>query len=107
MAPDSLRALISLQTMEFNEADEQKTGIGNKEEQLRQMVPSDVLDVYDTLKERFQEQTVVRVDNGACTGCHIMVPSSLSIEITNNVFLCEHCGRMLYSSENSTAKSLA
>ena len=62
---------------------------------------------YVMPSERFQEQTVVRVDNGACTGCHIMVPASLSIEIANNVFLCEHCGRMLYSGENSTAKSLA
>ena len=107
MAPDSLSALISLQRIEFVRADEVSlVGNSEKKENLRQMIPADVLDAYDTLKERFQDKTVVRVDNNTCPGCHIKLPTFRSIEISSNVFLCEHCGRMLYSAENGAVRSL-
>ena len=99
MSPDSLSALVNLQNVEFSEEDEGARLNQDKVKRLRQMIPSDILDIYDILKMRYRNRSIVRIELGACSGCHIMLPASRMIQVDSNVSLCEHCGRILYSGE--------
>ena len=100
MAPDAISALIDLQEMEFPGAGKgNRDDLTNKATHLRNLIPLDVLDLYDTLKFRYRNRTIVRMENGACSGCHIMVPASQMIEVDNNLYICEHCGRLICKGE--------
>lgn len=98
------KALLNLQSLEFNEAERQKeesvTQIFIESiKRLRSALSIQVLEKYDFRKQRYGSNSVVPVKDGACSGCHVEL-SSRTIRIAqNHIVECEHCGRLLYNPE--------
>lgn len=64
-------------------------------------VPRLLLERYSTLRDRGRSPEVVAIDRGACSGCHVRLPTMLEYEAGRSLALytCPHCRRLLYSSE--------
>lgn len=63
----------------------------------REPIPAELLDEYDALFGRYGHQSIVRVDEGICGGCHM----SLSPQIMANLkdtkpVHCNNCRRLIY-----------
>jgi predicted nucleic acid-binding Zn-ribbon protein len=63
------------------------------------LVEPDALATYERLRERLGGVAVARVHSGACTGCHLALPSQ-ELDRFNHLSAgehatCEQCGRML------------
>ncbi len=54
---------------------------------------------YEVLEERYGKTALVPVKNSVCTGCFIRQPGSGLIEVGEEIYQCQHCGRLLYRPE--------
>ena len=64
-------------------------------------VPRRLLDPYQLLLEVGRTPVVVAIERGACTGCHVRLPTMLEYKARSSpaVHRCPHCRRMLYAPE--------
>jgi uncharacterized protein len=60
-------------------------------------LPLTILDRYRTLLLRHPDSAVVRVIDSQCGGCRMLLVSQtmLSIDLSEHITFCEHCGRFL------------
>ena len=67
---------------------------------LREQVPAPILGHFDRLIARGKKGVAV-ARNGACGECHLRLPSGTiaALAYTNEVHLCDNCGRYLYLPE--------
>jgi predicted nucleic acid-binding Zn-ribbon protein len=72
-----------------------------KEEFITQ-IKSEVLDLYQRIKQKRPELTVVAVENSCCLGCHMNIPPQLFNEVKKcqKIIVCPHCSRILYWTKN-------
>ena len=100
---DTLSALIRLQELEF------KTDFSNKAERRKAEAETDrckaevnpeVLEKYELLKQRYGHTAIARLERNTCSGCYITVPVSNLRALAEDVYVCEHCGRLLYKPED-------
>lgn len=63
-------------------------------------IPGEYMEVYNHVRTAHPD-AVVKVRKGACTGCYRAITPQTLVEMRRNeqVFRCEHCGRMLVDEE--------
>jgi len=69
--------------------------------ELRAPVPAAILARFDRLIAR-RKKGVAIARNGACGECHLRLPSGTmaALAYTNEIHVCDNCGRYLYLPEN-------
>jgi len=69
------------------------------QEKIRDMLKPDVLNIFQEVEKKFPGNPVAVVKAGACSGCHIAMPSVLigRIREGGKIYRCENCGRILIS----------
>ena len=67
---------------------------------IRQELDDALLDRFERLMERYGF-AVAEVEDGACKGCFINLATGMrsSIECSNDIFVCENCGKFIISSQ--------
>ncbi|NOR53846.1 MAG: hypothetical protein GQ536_07150 [Candidatus Aminicenantes bacterium] len=80
---------------------EQRKKLGEQADLIREELDQALIDRYDRLMERYGF-AVAEVDMGACQGCNINVATQMSsaIEGSNDIYICENCGKFLVTSKN-------
>lgn len=68
---------------------------------LREQVPAPIVGHFDRLIARGKKGVAI-ARNGACDECHLRLPSGprAALAYTNEVHLCDNCGRYLYLPAN-------
>lgn len=89
----------TLEAIQESSSDEVVEYRKQREEALEQ-IPGDMLDKYRHVRTAHAD-AVVKVRKGACAGCYRAVTPQTLVEMRKNeeVFLCEHCGRLLVDEE--------
>jgi predicted nucleic acid-binding Zn-ribbon protein len=66
---------------------------------IREELDQSLLGRFDRLMERYGF-AVAEVEGGVCQGCNINVSTGMraSIEGSNDIFICENCGKFLVAS---------
>jgi uncharacterized protein len=64
-------------------------------------VPRRLLDPYELLLKAGRIPVVVAIERGACSGCHVRLPTMLESRARRMTAIhrCPHCRRMLYAPE--------
>jgi len=96
--------LMKLQEIEIKKKKAKKEQRKKLKEQatlIRQELDEALVDRYDRLMERYGF-AVAEVDGGVCQGCNINVATGLSsaIEGSNDIYVCENCGKFMVASKN-------
>ena len=93
---DKSETLETIMTSSSDEVNEYRV---QKEEALKE-IPEDLLERYRHVRTAHQD-AVVKVRKGACAGCYRAVTPQTLIELRRNeqIFYCEHCGRLLVDEE--------
>jgi len=75
---------------------EARKELQKKAELIRQELDTALLDRFDRLMERYGF-AVVEVEDGTCQGCFINIATGMSsaIEGSNDIYVCENCGKFL------------
>ena len=73
-----------------------------RREALTKQLKSNYFRLYNTLKAKRRDVSVVRVKEETCQGCFLNIPPQLFIEVQKNNALiqCPHCNRILYWNGN-------
>lgn len=50
---------------------------------------------YNAATSRYGSGAVVEINRNTCTGCHMRLPANPR-ELAEDVYQCDHCGRLLY-----------
>ena len=84
-----------------NEKEEAKLSARRKEIQDKVKKPD--YSAYMRIRKAKRGMAVSTIRRSACSGCNNIVPSQRQLEIrrNNKLFYCEHCGRILVSTEIS------
>jgi hypothetical protein len=64
-------------------------------------IPRLLLERVRALRERGRRPAIVAIDRGACSGCHLRLPTMMEHQARHSLALytCPHCRRLLYSRE--------
>ena len=75
-----------------------------KWEETAKKVKPNILKMYQRISERRNVTSVVPVNKGACTGCHMNLPPQLynQVQKGNEMFQCPACHRILYWEGNNS-----
>ncbi len=70
---------------------------------IRSELDAALVDRFDRFMERYGF-AVAEVQNGVCMGCYINVATGMgsAIEGSNDIYVCENCGKFLVSSQSSS-----
>lgn len=92
--------LLVLQTLQLQARKLSSEDEGRVQE-LRAQVPAPVLGHFDRLLVRGKRGVAI-ARNGVCNECHLRITSGTlaTLAYTNDVHLCDNCGRYLYLPEN-------
>jgi len=73
---------------------------------IREELDASLLDRYDILMKRYGF-AVAEIEDGACQGCYINVATGMSsaIEGSNDIYVCENCGKFLVAQKKKEVKS--
>jgi len=73
---------------------------------IREELDEALLDRFDRLMDRYGF-AVAEVEDGACQGCFINLATGMSssIEGSNDIFVCENCGKFLVTSQKKSEES--
>ncbi|MBN1902989.1 hypothetical protein JW926_16820 [Candidatus Sumerlaeota bacterium] len=63
-------------------------------------ISPEIMKRYQIMEERYGSAALVPIKNGICTGCYLHQPKSGGIELTNSLYQCHYCGRLLYHLED-------
>lgn len=65
-------------------------------------VSAETLEQYELTRNRWQENPVVSVRSGSCTGCHYTVLPNKLVDLHKGeeIHRCDHCGRLLSYDES-------
>lgn len=96
------RTLLSLQSCEFSPDGTAQAGRNQKNlteeiQKLRRRLSIQILHEYDLRKSHFRSDSVVAVEHGLCTGCHVRVSQRTTRLAQDRLAECEHCGRLLFN----------
>ncbi|NIM59492.1 MAG: PTS transporter subunit EIIA [Candidatus Aminicenantes bacterium] len=96
--------LMKLQEIEIKKKKakkEQMKKLKGQADLIREELDEALVDRFDRLMERYGF-AVAEVDLGVCQGCNINVATGLSsaIEGSNDIYVCENCGKFMVASKN-------
>ncbi len=94
--------LYKLQEIELRKKKASKVQVKELQKQadlIREDLDEAVLTRFDRLMERYGF-AVAEIEGGVCQGCNMKVATQMSsaIEGSNDIFICENCGKFLVSS---------
>ena len=71
----------------------------SRREAVRTQVPRTLLDRYRVLLEFGRLPVIVAIERGACSGCHVRLPTMLEFKAKRShaIHTCPRCQRMLYA----------
>jgi predicted nucleic acid-binding Zn-ribbon protein len=89
----------TLATIRETHADE-VTELKNAREAVEKEVTPELMKRYKHIRTAYPD-AVVRVRKGACSGCYRAIPPQMIVEMRRyeQLFICEHCGRILVDEE--------
>jgi len=95
--------LHKLQAIEIKKRKADKKQLKELEKQagmIRQELDEALMDRFDRLMERYGF-AVAEVEDGVCQGCNINVATRMgsAIEGSNDIYVCENCGKFLVASK--------
>lgn len=94
-----IRTLLEL--AELNEGADRLTveAYRRGHEALQRGVPRLLLERYHSLISAGRTPALVTIERGACTGCHVRLPTMLEHQAGRllALYTCPHCRRMLYA----------
>ena len=66
------------------------------------------LEMYNRIRSAKNGKAVSPIRRGSCSGCYNVVPPQLILEIKKHdqLYICEHCGRILVSEEIATETNI-
>ena len=78
-----------------------------RREALTKQLKSNFFRLYNTLKAKRRDISVVKVKDETCQGCFLNIPPQLFIEVQKNSALiqCPHCNRILYWNGNGEGEA--
>ncbi len=90
------------------ELDTRHKALQTKRDKAAESVAPQMLKRYELIIKR-RSTAVVRIENGACCGCHMNVPPQLNNQLRTNarIDVCPSCGRMIYAEEAFEAAEAA
>jgi predicted nucleic acid-binding Zn-ribbon protein len=96
-AAREIRALVELS--ELDQRAERSTSEARRREAVAERLPRPLLDRYQGLIAAGRVPAVVALVGGACTGCHLRLPTMLASTARRASVLhaCPHCRRLLYA----------
>jgi predicted nucleic acid-binding Zn-ribbon protein len=93
-----------IQTLEGEQKSLERKNLDRREERktLESRVDSKLLQIYEKLRNLRGGEVIVAVDDGACSGCHSVLPIQVLTEMKSSESLerCEFCGRLLVYTES-------
>lgn len=88
-----LAALLRLHELHIEGAD--INGRGAEINRLRQSMSDRLNERYEQLLSRHGHTAVAELERGICRGCFMRQPGQ-TVELEEDVYQCENCGRLLY-----------
>jgi predicted nucleic acid-binding Zn-ribbon protein len=87
---------------------EEERVLEKKREDALSAVSKDDLEMYNRIRGAKNGKAVAPVRRGSCSGCYNVVPPQLILEIKKHdqLYICEHCGRILVSEEIATETTI-
>lgn len=100
--------LMKLQKIEIKKrkaAKEQLKELKKQANFIREELDEVLVDRFDRLMQRYGF-AVAEVDKGSCQGCNINIATGMSaaIEGSNDIYICENCGKFLVAAKKKKAK---
>ena len=96
-----IRALLEL--ADLNEGADRLTveAYRRGHEAVQRGVPRLLLERYHSLINAGRTPAVVAIERGACSGCHVRLPTMFEHQARRllALYTCPHCRRMLYASQ--------
>jgi predicted nucleic acid-binding Zn-ribbon protein len=94
-----IRALLELAALDRGWGDLASEGRRRDREAAAERVPRQLLDRYLLLLEVGRTPVVVAIEQGACSGCRVRLPTMVEHEARRSpaVHTCPHCQRMLFA----------
>jgi uncharacterized protein len=85
--------------------EDEELQLKHQREKIVVRLESDTLSRYDRIRKGRNGQAVVPVRRNSCGGCHNKIPPQRLLELRtqSKMFMCEHCGRIIISSELAQA----
>jgi len=102
-----LKRLQEIEIRRKKATKEQKKVLEKESSHLREELDQALLARFDRLMERYGF-AVAEVADGACQGCNINVATGMSaaIEGSNDIYVCENCGKYLVAFRAKPVKSV-
>jgi len=94
-----LKKLQDIEIKKRKVSKEQRKTLQKKADFIREELDESLLARFDRLMERYGF-AVAELDGGVCQGCNINIATGMSsaIEGSNDIFVCENCGKFLIAS---------
>jgi len=95
-----LEKLQNIETKKKKASKEQRKLLQKQTNLIREELDETLVDRFDRLMKRYGF-AVTEVDGGVCQGCNINIATGMSaaIEGSNDIFICENCGKFLIASK--------
>jgi predicted nucleic acid-binding Zn-ribbon protein len=95
-----MEQLLALQKLQFD-ARSRSAGSKAEMEKLREKIPTPILAHYERLVLH-EKKGVAIARNGVCGECHLRITGAklVTLAYSDEVQLCDNCGRYLYLPEN-------
>ncbi len=84
------------------EIDAKLSVLSQERQKILPNIEKQVLARYERVLKNREGLGLVKVEQGACSGCHMNLPSQVisDVKIRENVIVCGSCSRILYIDEN-------
>jgi predicted nucleic acid-binding Zn-ribbon protein len=99
MTPE-LKALLTLQSMEFSLGNSRQRLVGDKgakRRRLRKLAGKTLVLAYERRKPNYGGASVVSVRGEFCSGCRIRLSRQVLHRAYHGLTQCDHCARLLYN----------
>jgi uncharacterized protein len=96
-----IRALLRLAELDQGEHAAGAEADDRSQEAAPRGVPRGLLERYQSLVDAGRIPAVVAIEGGACSGCHVRLPTMIEYQARHSpaLYVCPSCRRMLYSPE--------
>ena len=100
---EELRAAIS---KNIEELEVKRDAVYKDKSELVEKIDGKILSFYEKIKRWAGNTAVVELKNQACYGCHMKLTNRAYSDflVTEEIFTCPHCGRIIYKAEESLAE---
>jgi predicted nucleic acid-binding Zn-ribbon protein len=102
----TLSALVRLHELKHANSQDRSSRDASEIARCESEISFEIMKRYLIMEERYGSTAMVPLRNGICTGCYLHQPGSGGIELTNQIYQCHYCGRLLYQLEDLYDESM-